>query len=339
MGLNLFPVRVPIGKAIDASGKTLDVLMTPEFSRALSDLFVRVGGETGSSSDDIETLAAEGLVPTPAAPAADQQPDTPPEVAALMNELVQLRQQMQALQQQFEQFTQPAPSSNADLEELIFSMSSFYTGVDWGRPGKIGLYSANSGAFTTLTASGAVALSPANANVVLAPTGTGVVTINPATLGSMNKVAIGATTAASGRFTTVDTTNSAGGAASVAYRLFDATGNYSFGMGPTSTEGFINYNSGTASSAIFGHRWNVNGIEVAKVDGTGLFSAASLKSVGAFGCNGKAAQTAAASGGAVAGTGATNAAPYGYTTAAQADAIVSRLNTMQAALVANGILS
>lgn len=70
----------------------------------------------------------------------------------------------------------------------------------------IGATSASTGAFTTLLASGAVALSPANANVVLAPTGTGVVTINPATLGAIDKVAIGGTTPSSGAFTTVSAT-------------------------------------------------------------------------------------------------------------------------------------
>lgn len=67
----------------------------------------------------------------------------------------------------------------------------------------IGATSASTGAFTTLTASAAVTLSPANANVVMAPTGTGVVTINPATLGSMDRVAIGATTPAAAAVTTL----------------------------------------------------------------------------------------------------------------------------------------
>ena len=58
-----------------------------------------------------------------------------------------------------------------------------------------------------------------------------------------------------------------------------------------------------------------------------------------FGCNGAAPQTAAVAGAAVAATGATNAAPYGYTTAAQANDIVTRLNAIRAALVANGIMS
>jgi hypothetical protein len=71
---------------------------------------------------------------------------------------------------------------------------------------------------------------------------------------------------------------------------------------------------------------------------TGALSAATLTAVGGFGCNSKAAQTAAAIGAAVVTTAATNAAPYGYATQAQADDIVTRLNTIRAALIANGIL-
>jgi hypothetical protein len=62
------------------------------------------------------------------------------------------------------------------------------------------------GAFTTLDANAAVGLSPASANVTISPTGTGIVTINPATLGSMDNVAIGATTTATGKFTTMTAT-------------------------------------------------------------------------------------------------------------------------------------
>lgn len=41
---------------------------------------------------------------------------------------------------------------------------------------------------------------------------------------------------------------------------------------------------------------------------------------------------------AVAATGASNSTPYGYTTAAQADAIVTLLNEIRAALIAKGII-
>jgi hypothetical protein len=55
----------------------------------------------------------------------------------------------------------------------------------------------------TLTGSGAVTLNPANATVSLQPTGTGSVTINPATAGNINRMNIGATTAGTGRFTSL----------------------------------------------------------------------------------------------------------------------------------------
>jgi hypothetical protein len=71
---------------------------------------------------------------------------------------------------------------------------------------------------------------------------------------------------------------------------------------------------------------------------TNSITAASLVAVGGFGCNSKAAQTSAAIGAAVVGTAATNAAPWGYATQAQADDIVTRLNTIRSALIANGIL-
>jgi chloramphenicol 3-O-phosphotransferase len=74
----------------------------------------------------------------------------------------------------------------------------------------VGATVASTGAFTTLGATSTVTLSPASANVVLSPTGTGVVTINPATLGSIDNVNVGATTAGTGRFTTVQSTVATG---------------------------------------------------------------------------------------------------------------------------------
>lgn len=64
----------------------------------------------------------------------------------------------------------------------------------------VGATTPSTGAFTTLSASNSVTLSPASHNVVLSPTGTGVVTINPATLGTLDKVTVGGTTPAAGTF-------------------------------------------------------------------------------------------------------------------------------------------
>lgn len=72
---------------------------------------------------------------------------------------------------------------------------------------------------------------------------------------------------------------------------------------------------------------------------TGGTVTGALTVTGAAGFNGKAPQTPLASGGNMTATAATNVAPYGFTTAAQADQIADRINKIQAALIAIGIQS
>lgn len=75
----------------------------------------------------------------------------------------------------------------------------------------IGASTRGTGAFTTLDANSTVTLSP-SANVTISPTGSGTVsispagglTINPAGTSNINNVAIGASTASTGRFTTLE---------------------------------------------------------------------------------------------------------------------------------------
>jgi hypothetical protein len=64
-----------------------------------------------------------------------------------------------------------------------------------------------------------------------------------------------------------------------------------------------------------------------------------LTSTGAFGCNGATAQPVYSGVAASATTGATNNTPYGYTSGAQADGIVTLINKIRAALIAVGIMS
>jgi hypothetical protein len=207
--LNLFPARVPIG-LVQPDGT---VLMTPEFVRAMRALFQRVGGPEGMASDDLAILAASVAQANSAQAqaiedvAAVTSPDWSGQIAALIAEVGDLRSQAN----QFVQVQAELAEIRKALEGV--EIQATYRDpfrVDWERPGKIGSLTANSGAFTTLTASQAVTLSPANANVVLSPTGTGVVTINPATAGAMDNVNIGATTAGTGKFTTVQSTGGAG---------------------------------------------------------------------------------------------------------------------------------
>lgn len=148
---------------------------------------------------------------------------------------------------------------------------------------------------------------------------------------TVNNTTIGATTATTGRFTTA--------------KFNGSTYNpYVVAFGPGSNVGWTN---GTDTGvgpymSSDGSYWRVitGGSERLKITSGGAGTVTGTMAIsGAFGCNGAAAQTAYASGGAVSSTAATNAAPYGYTTAAQADGIVTLLNNIRAALVANGIMS
>jgi hypothetical protein len=161
--------------------------------------------------------------------------------------------------------------------------------------------------------------------------------------GAINGVAIGATSASSGKFTTLAASGQ------ITSTVADGTPP----MVVTSTTEVANLRAATAATADNAALAAVATVAVAlqtartiggvSFDGTASITVATATgsftvSLG-FGCNGKTAQTAAASGGAVATTGATNAVPFGYTTAAQADDIVTKLNAIRAALVANGIMS
>ncbi len=74
----------------------------------------------------------------------------------------------------------------------------------WEEPAPIGSVTPNTGRFTTLTTTGATTFSPPNANVDVSPTGTGTFTVNPAVTGTINNMSIGAASASTGVFTTVN---------------------------------------------------------------------------------------------------------------------------------------
>lgn len=93
----------------------------------------------------------------------------------------------------------------------------------------------------TLTAQSTVSMSPASANITISPTGTGTVTLGPATAGTINNMSIGASTAASGAFTTLSstsTTSLAGFTASAAAQVNSTLG----------CNGVVSFTNATASS-------------------------------------------------------------------------------------------
>lgn len=197
----------------------------------------------------------------------------------------------------------------------------------------IGVTTPKSVKSTTLTATGAVALSPANANVVLSPTGTGVVTIAPATAGAMNNVAIGATTPRTVAATTITATGEV--------RSTQPIGGADFGMWSLAANAASRNFVLAAQSISYGQCELI--ISNARLGdpvaaGTVVWSgtAAGLAVTAGFGCNTKAAQAAVASGAALA---AYAAGANGLAAAADMQALVNKVATMDTALKANGILS
>ena len=80
------------------------------------------------------------------------------------------------------------------------------------------------GGGVNLTLDGAFNMNPANATISIAPTGTGTLTVNPATAGTIDNVAIGGTTAAAGKFTTLTATGTTTLATSLTGLLKAASG-------------------------------------------------------------------------------------------------------------------
>lgn len=199
MSLSLFPVRVPIGVTTDASGKTLQILMTPEFARALSDLYDRVGGDSGIGTDELALFSSFQSAPeTAAMEAAEEQALS--QDAGQVACIAVLAQQVADLQIAADQIQAATIAAlTARVEELSLQvaalgdvssalgtlaqqmdglqLSAFVPTyrVAWDRPDAIGALAPNTGKFTTLTAGGGATLmatSAALANGAAAAAGT-----------------------------------------------------------------------------------------------------------------------------------------------------------------------
>ena len=141
--LNLFPARVPIGTTsyLDKNGRAQQqtVLASPEFLRALELLFIRVGGAQSMSLDDIDIMASLSS-------------DYNAQIAELRKTIENLQIEVALLRDQ----SASAAGVKTYAENLAIEYSSapsFY--VPWERPGKIGSFTPNTiagttGTFTTL---------------------------------------------------------------------------------------------------------------------------------------------------------------------------------------------
>jgi hypothetical protein len=151
IGLNLFPARVAIG-ALQADGS---VLPSPEFVRAMSALFDRVGGALGMGSDDLALLASSVEQPDQVARRAAADALLAPAIdqGALLAVLAGKLASLQVQVSQFEGIQAEVAKLRGKLAgaELLAGHRDPYR-VNWERPGRIGFFKAGTGAFTALTA-------------------------------------------------------------------------------------------------------------------------------------------------------------------------------------------
>lgn len=138
MPLSLFPSHCPIGRIRLPDGTEAEVLMTPEFARAMGDLFERVGGDTAMSNGDLAVLESFG--------------DTSSIIASMAA-------QIEALQAQMSIFLE-APAVNQYGPDLQIDYSFVQPPTDWEHPGKIGAQTPNTGSFTLLKLAAGTVLLP-----------------------------------------------------------------------------------------------------------------------------------------------------------------------------------
>lgn len=151
VALSLFKSNAAIG-TLQPDGS---VLPSPEFVRAMSALFTRVGGAIGMGVDDLALLASTVTQPdqqarraaadAAVAPAIDQSAM----VAALLGKVAALQAQVTQIES--------VHAEVAKLRKLVVGIE-LQSGhrdpyrVNWERPGRIGFFKASTGAFTDLTA-------------------------------------------------------------------------------------------------------------------------------------------------------------------------------------------
>lgn len=133
--LNLFPARAPIGRVMDSSGQARDVMMTPEFARALNDLMTRLGGTTNYSTDELlQMFGTEGdnvaMIGTLRATVA--------ELSGQLAAALEMNARLACISQQVDELAKMVHSSTAPP-------------TDWEHPGKIGAGKANIAKFTDAT--------------------------------------------------------------------------------------------------------------------------------------------------------------------------------------------
>lgn len=151
VALSLFKSNAAIG-LLQPDGS---VLPSPEFVRAMSMLFERVGGAVNMGADDLALLASTVTQPDQVARRAAADAVLAPSidqsalVAALLGKVAALQAQVSQVEGLRAELAKI--SRRLDGAELLATYRDPFR-VNWERPGRIGYLTKNTGAFTALTA-------------------------------------------------------------------------------------------------------------------------------------------------------------------------------------------
>lgn len=190
-----------------------DGTLTPEAFRVLRTWFTRIGGFNSSSNEDLAQLVLQALgtiIVDSAARAglADIELGQGVDQSALIANMAQRIDELQLLASTVNSLAAEVASLRqraADIEQLASHRDPFR--VDWERPGKVGSLTSNTGAFTTISATGQITSTLAIGTAPLVITSTTKVTnLNADMLDGGDWAApgaIGTTTRNSAAFTTV----------------------------------------------------------------------------------------------------------------------------------------
>jgi len=234
-----------------------DGTLTMEALKLMREWFNRIGGANGITTEDLDILAQFTPQTTKQPDNLDWLPVTVPQqniefqepsliatVAELAKTVADLKLQIEAL----ESNTAEVAKVKNFCQELDISYSFAMAKnayVDWEHPGRIGYATANSGAFTTISATGQITstLVTGTAPLVIAST-TNVANLNASSLSGATFAApgaIGGGTPGTGAFTTLSTTG-------------QFTSTLAVGTAPfviTSTTNVANLNASTLGGATF----------------------------------------------------------------------------------------
>lgn len=263
MSISPFPSRAAIGRGQLVDGSVVDILMTPEFSRMLTDVLTRIGGQNGTSTDDLAILSSfsaeiPGTIQESALNAVNTVTDPLAQIAEMNKKINELQTAVDSLANVSATVAETRKYAQ-DLEvSYLFAQPA---SVDWANPGKIGEKTPNFAKFTTLSVTDQITstLATGTAPLIVAST-TNVANLNASSLNGATFAApgtIGSTTPSAATFTNIVATGSIRARNSLWADRATTAGNAILNFSTTDVYDWQIYTEAGASPALI---YSVNGV-------------------------------------------------------------------------------